>query len=102
MMMVVADPILESCRRSGRLDAADQPLGDQQAEGVVDRLQGDGADLGPDGLGDAIGGDMGLTGHGTQDRNPLRGHLDAAFTQEDCRICRHRRRLAQILESINI
>ena len=61
MVVVVADPILEARRRSGGLNAPDQPLGDQQAERVVHRLQRDRADLGPDGLGHAVGRDVGLT-----------------------------------------
>ena len=87
--MVVADPIFEAGRRSGGLNAPDQSLGDEEAERVVDRLQRDGADLGPDGLGHGVGRDVGLTGDRAQDRQPLGGDLDTAFTKEGRRIRTH-------------
>ena len=61
MMVVVADAILEARRRPGGLNAPDEALGDQDAEGVVHRLERDGTDLGPDDLGHAVGRDVGLT-----------------------------------------
>ena len=92
MVVVVADPILEASRRSGGLNAPDQSLGDQEAEGVVDRLQRDGTDLGPDDLGHGVGRDVGLTRDRAQDRQPLGGDLNTAFTKEVRRIGNHRRR----------
>src|SRR5262245_40295269 len=80
MVMVVAYAILVARRRAGRLDTADETLGDQQAERVVHRLQGDGADLGANGLGHAVGGDVRLPRHGPQHGEPLSSYLDAAFT----------------------
>ena len=89
MVMIVADPILEASRRSGGLNAPDQPLGDQEAQGVVHRLQGDGADLGPDDLGHGVGRDVRLTRDRPQDRQPLGGDLNTPFTKEGGRIGDH-------------
>jgi hypothetical protein len=66
MMVVVTHPILEASRRAGGLNAPDQPLGNQDAERVVHRLERDGADLGPHGLANAVGCDVGLTRDGPQ------------------------------------
>jgi hypothetical protein len=88
-MVVVANPILEPRRRSGRLDATDQPLGDQDAKGVVDRLERDGSDPGSDDFRDAIGGDVGLTRDRAEDRQSLGGDLDPALAKEGCRVRGH-------------
>jgi hypothetical protein len=61
MVVVVADPILEASRCPGGLNAPEEAFGDQDAKGVVHRLEGDGADLCPDDLGHAVGRDVGLT-----------------------------------------
>ena len=82
MMVVVADPILEAGRRAGGLDAADQAFGDQEAQRVVHRLERDGADLGPDDLGHAIGGDVGLAADRAEDRQTLGRDLNAARAKE--------------------
>ena len=89
MVMVVADPILEASRGSGGLNAPDQPLGDQDAEGVVHRLQRDGTDLGSYSLGHGIGRDVGLPRHRPQDSQTLSRHLDAALPKEVSRVSRH-------------
>ena len=59
-----------------------EAFGDQDAERVVHRLERDGADLGPDGLGHRIGRDVGLTGDRPQDSQSLRRDLNAALTKE--------------------
>ena len=82
MMMVVANSILESRRRSGRLNAPDQTPGGEDAEGVVHRLQRDGADFCPHGLGHALGRNVRLTRHHPQDRQSLSRDLDPTFTKE--------------------
>src|SRR5262245_54154455 len=46
VVVVVANAILVECRRAGGLDAPEESLLDQHAEGVVHRLSRDGADLG--------------------------------------------------------
>jgi hypothetical protein len=82
MVVVVADAILEASRRPRRLNASDESLSGQQAEGVVDRLQRDGADLGPHGLGDAISGDVGLAPDRAQHSQALRRNLNAVLTKK--------------------
>ena len=64
--MVVSDPFLETGRLTGGLDAPDQALVGQNPEGVVHRLTGDGADLGPDDLGDVARRAVGPTGYRPQ------------------------------------
>jgi hypothetical protein len=78
MVMVVANPVFEPGRRPGRLNAANEALSDQQAERVVYRLQRDGADVGPDRVGNAVRCDMWLTGHRPQNRQALSRDLNAA------------------------
>ena len=68
VVMVVANPVLEPSRRPGRLDAPDQPFGDQESKGVVHGLQRDSADLAPDDVGDTVGRDVRLTRHSPEDR----------------------------------
>ena len=63
MVMVVADPILETSRCAGGLNAPEEAFGDQDAERVVHGLERDGTDPGPDDLGHAVGRDVGLTCH---------------------------------------
>jgi len=98
MMVIVANAIFEARRRPGRLNPPNQALGSEQRERVVHRLKGDGSDLGPDDLRDPVRGDVGLPGNGSQHRQPLRGHLDAALSKEIARVNYHPDRLDQILE----
>jgi len=86
MMVVVGHAILEECGRSGRLDAADEPLLDQDGERVIDGLQGNGADLGPDDARERVRGDVGMPRHGAQDGDPLCRDLDAALPEEFSRV----------------
>ena len=89
VMVVVADAIFEASRRPGGLDSPDKPFGDQQGQTVVDRLQRDGPDLGPDGLGHGVGRDVRLTRNRPQHRQALGRHLDATFTEQGRRFGRH-------------
>jgi hypothetical protein len=100
VVVIVADPILEASRRSSGLNAPDQSFGNEEDQGVVYRLQGDGTDLGPDDLGHGVGRDVGLTRDRPQDRQPLGGDLNTPFTQEGRRIGSHltKNRLNQSLE----
>ena len=91
--------VLEASRRPGGLNAPDQPFGDQDAEGVVHRLERDGADLGPDDLGHAVGRDVGLTRDRPQDGQALGRDLDAALTKEASRVGQHARSITQFFES---
>ena len=98
MVVVVTDAILEASRRPRRLNAADQAFGDQQRERVVDRLKGDRADFGPNDVGDGIGGDMRLSRYRAEYREALRSDLDAALTEEICRLGTHSGRIDQKLD----
>ena len=71
------------------LDAPQDALLDQDAEGVVHGLARDGADLGPDQLGHAVGGDVRVFGHHAQDGQALGGHLEAVFVEESDRVGVH-------------
>lgn len=81
MMVIVTDTIFEARRRSGRLNASHETLGDQDAQRVVHRLVRNRADVAPDGLGDPLGGDMGLSRHGLHHRQTLGGDLKTVFTK---------------------
>jgi len=85
-MMVVSDPILESRRRTGRLNAPDEALSDQDVERVIHRLERDGTDLCPDGLGHTVRRNVRLIRHGSQDGQPLGGDLNAALPKEFSRV----------------
>jgi hypothetical protein len=89
MMMIVADPILEPRGRSSGLNAPDEAFGDQHGQGVVHRLKRDRTDLDPDELGDAVGGDVGLTCDSAQDRQTLGGDLNTALPEEIGRLGGH-------------
>ena len=88
-MVVVADAILETGRRTCRLNAPDDPLCDEHGERVIDRLLRDGTNLGPDRFGHTVSRDVGLRRHGAQDREPLRSYLDAMLTEKIRRIVGH-------------
>ena len=96
MVMIVANSILVKRRRSGGLDAPEQTLGDEHAERVVDRLEGDGADLGPDDLGRGFSGDVRLTTHRSHDGQPLGGDLDAALTKQGGGVESHGKSLSNL------
>jgi hypothetical protein len=97
MMVVIAYAIFEASRRSGGLNAPDESFGDQNAEGVVHRLERDSADLGSDRLGHAVGCHVRLTRDGTQHSQSLGSHLNAALPQELGRVS-HRNTISQLLE----
>ena len=98
MVVVVADAILEARWRSRGLNAPDQAFSHQDAECVVHRLERDGTDLNPDSLGDSVSRDVGLAGHGTQDRQSLGGDLNATLPKEISRVGNHDDMLDQYLE----
>jgi hypothetical protein len=98
VVVIVANAIFEARRRTRRLYPPNQILAGEHRERVVHRLEGDGPDLGPDDLRDTVRGDVGLAGDGSQHRQPLRRHLDAALSKQVCRIDYHLDRLDQILE----
>jgi hypothetical protein len=71
------------------LYAADEALGDQDAESVVHRLARDGANLGLDDIGHAVDRDVGLTRNRPQDSQSLGGDLNAVLTKEIDRVSEH-------------
>jgi hypothetical protein len=89
MMVVVADSSLEASRRSGGLNAPDEPFSDQDSKAVVHRLERDGADLGPDGPGYCVGRNVRLTRYRPQDSQTLGGDLNAALPKEVSRVRGH-------------
>ena len=95
MVVVVADPILVAGRRSGGLNTPDEAFGDQDAEGVVYRLERDRADLDPDERAHFVGRDVRATGHSAQDSQSLRRDLNAALTEKFCRVGRQASRIDQ-------
>jgi hypothetical protein len=96
VVMVVADAVFESRRRSRGLNAPEQTRGDQHAQGVVHRLQRDRANLRPDGLGHGVGRDVRLSSHRAQHRQPLGRHLNAAFSKKPRRVGHHGKSVREI------
>jgi hypothetical protein len=94
MVVVVANPILEVRGEPGGLDAPDQPFGDQNAEGVVHRLERNGTDLGPDDRGHVVGGDVRLSGDRPENRQSLGRDLNATLTKGIGGVGRHGIRLS--------
>ena len=86
MVVVVADPILETGRGSSGLNATDKTRADEDAQRVVHRLERDGADFGPDGLANRVGGNVWLTGNRSQNRQSLRRDLNTVLTKEISRV----------------
>jgi hypothetical protein len=81
-MMVVGDARLVQGRGSGGLNAPNDALLDEYAEGVVYRLTRDGPDLRIGQLGDSIRGDMRLTRYGSQDSQALRRDMESVFAKK--------------------
>lgn len=81
VVVVVVDPVLVQGGRSGGLDAPEDTPLSEGAERVVDRLAGDGTDLGPDPLLDLLGGAVGLGRNGAHHGQPLRGDLKSVTTE---------------------
>jgi hypothetical protein len=98
MVMVVAHPILEPGRRSGGLNTPDETFGGQDAEGVVDGLDRDGANLRADDLDHAVGRDVRLTRDGPQDSQSLRGDLNTTLPKKISWVVAHDGSLAHFLE----
>jgi hypothetical protein len=89
VVVVVPDPVLVASGRPGRLDAPEEALLGKGREGVVYRLDRDGTDLTPDGLGHGVGCDMRFIRDGPKNGQPLGGDPKAALTKEVARIKTH-------------
>jgi hypothetical protein len=96
MVMVVANASFEAGRRSCGLNTSNEALGVQNSETVVHRLKRDRADLLPDGLRHGVGGDVGPTGNGPQNRQSLGGYLNAALPKKLRWIDSHAKMLSDI------
>jgi hypothetical protein len=104
-MVIVADTIFITSWRTGRLDTANEALLGQHAEGVVHRLPRDRAEVRADDFGDIIRRRMRPTSYGAEHRQPLGGHLQAAFpklssSQKLGRILGHARDSTTILDFV--
>src|SRR5207237_9433239 len=106
VVMVVANPVLVASRRPGGLDAPEEALLGENAEGVVHRLAGHGTELGPHDLVDVVRGAVWSAGHRPQHSHPLGRDLQTVLTEERIVVNRglpgHGRSLTPILESVQI
>ena len=82
VVVVVADPVLVAGRRPGRLDAPEEALVGEDAEGVVHRLARDRTDLGPHDAVDVVGGAVRPVGHRPQDGQALGRDLQAVLAEQ--------------------
>ena len=99
MMMVVADASFEAGRRTRWLNATENALAHQQAERVVDRLERDCTDLGPDNRSYDVRCGMRMGRDRSQHRKALCCDLNAVETQEFSRVVGHDwSRICQSLE----
>lgn len=98
MVVVVPDSSFESGWRARRLNAPDESFGDQNAEGVIDRLERDRTDLSSDRFGHRIGCDVRLSRDDAKDGQTLGCDLDASLPQQLRGIDVHPNILDQILE----
>ena len=98
--MVVADPVLVARRGPGGLDAPDEAFVGQDAEGVVHRLAGDDADLGPYDLGDVVRRAVRSTGHRRQNGQALSRDLDTVSAKEIGFLVRHDRSMCPFLDCV--
>src|SRR5690606_6928693 len=82
VVVVVVDPILVAGGGTGRLDAPDQPLLGERAQGVVHRLAGYRPDVGPHHRFDVVGGGVGPARDCPHDRQTLRRHPHTVLAEE--------------------
>ncbi len=83
VMVIVANSILEACRRTGRLNRSDDVVLGQHGQRVVDRLARYRSDLSPNGFGNLVGAPVWLSRYGSQHGQALRRHLKSVFSQEN-------------------
>jgi hypothetical protein len=81
MVMVVAGPVLVARRRPGGLDAPDETLVGQDAEGIVHCLAGDDTDLGPHSRGDVVRRGVRTTRNRRQNGQPLSRDLNTVLAK---------------------
>lgn len=98
VVVIVADAVFEQSRGTSRLNAPDEPFVHQHTERIVNRLQGNRADLVADDFSHAVSCDVRLAGNRFQHRNALRGDVNATFAKQADGIWRHGRRSYQSFE----
>jgi len=86
VVMVVADAVFEAGGGVGGLDATEDTFIREHVQDVVDGLTGDGAELGPDRLGELIGGRVGMSGDGAQDGDTLGRDREVMVAQGGFRV----------------
>jgi hypothetical protein len=101
VMVVVSYPVLIKGRRPGGLDAPDEAIFGQDAEGVVDRLSRNRSNPRSNVPADVVRRAVGTTRYRTHDSQSLGRHLDTVFAQEICRILKHRATIRQYLDTVN-
>jgi hypothetical protein len=89
MVVIVADAILEASRRPGRLNAPDEASCDEDAEGVVHRLERNGTDFGSDDFAHTLGRDVRLARYCSQHSQSLGRDLNTTLTKEVSGIVGH-------------
>lgn len=100
VVVVVAGAAFVPCRRPGRVDAPNQTLFGENAEGVVHRLAGNGADLLPDGRDDVVRGAVRSTRHCRQNGKALSSDLNTVSSEENGRIVVHDVSIAPRLDCV--
>ncbi len=84
--MVVADAVFVERGGVGGLDATEDAFIREHVQHVVDGLTGDGAEFGPDRLGELIGGRVGMSGNGAQDGDTLGRDREVMVAQGGFRV----------------
>jgi hypothetical protein len=79
------------------LNAPDEAFGNQDAQGVVHRLQRDRPDLAPDNIGYAVGRDVGLTCDRPQHSQSLGGDLNTTLAKKISGVGAHAQQSRSIL-----
>jgi hypothetical protein len=104
VMVVVSDPVLVPSRRAGRLDPPDEVIFGQDAQGVVDRLTRDGADVIAHQPLDLLRRPVRPAGHGPHDSQSLSRHLNPSPPEQVGRaiacLPEHNSTLALILDFV--
>ena len=100
MMMIVVNPVFVSRGRPGGLDAPDETLVHQDAEGIVYRLARNHANLDSYDLGDFIRCPVWVNRHRTHNGQALGRSLDTVFTKKRGWIVDHGRKVYLILDSV--
>ena len=100
VVVIVVRAVLVASWRASGLDSPDEPVVDEDAERVVDRLARDCAKLESDEFGEVVRGRVWSFRHGTQHREPLCRDVDATFAKLVNGRQSHQNRLLPYLDSV--